>query len=409
MMTEKLYYENAYRKEFTSKVLEVLDLKGDLKGKYGIILEKTCFYPEGGGQLGDKGKLDKINVLDTQFKDGEIIHITEKSLEIGKKVKGKLEWARRYKFMQNHTAQHILSESFLKELRGETFSVHLGEHSLTLDVKLSKLTWVGVYKVENLANKIISENREIEIHWVGKDDLDKFPLRKKPKVNEDIRIVEVGKFDYSPCGGTHTRRSSELGIVKVLKWIKVKNGFRVEFICGERALSDYQWKNKMILEIAEFLAVKKKDLKDSVEKLFEDNKDQRKLIEELQYNVLKDEFYREIKQTQRIEGIPVVKLIFNDGNFKIIRKIVTDLIEVEKCIILTVNIVNNKANLIFARSSKENENQVEMNTLLKLFASKIGGKGGGKPNFAQGGGNVEGLEEGFDIIFKKIKENLKKK
>ncbi|MHA1563031.1 MAG: DHHA1 domain-containing protein, partial [Promethearchaeota archaeon] len=281
--------------------------------------------------------------------------------------------------------------------------------SLTLDVKLSKLTWVGVYKVENLANKIISENREIEIHWVGKDDLDKFPLRKKPKVNEDIRIVEVGKFDYSPCGGTHTRRSSELGIVKVLKWIKVKNGFRVEFICGERALSDYQWKNKMILEIAEFLAVKKKDLKDSVEKLFEDNKDQRKLIEELQYNVLKDEFYREIKQTQRIEGIPIVKLIFNDGNFKIIRKIVTDLIEVEKCIILTVNIVNNKANLIFARSSKENENQVEMNTLLKLFASKIGGKGGGKPNFAQGGGNVEGLEEGFDIIFKKIKENLKKK
>jgi len=409
MMTEKLYYKDAYQKDFTSKVLEVIELKGELKGKFGIILEKTCFYPEGGGQLGDMGKIDKINVLDTQFKNGEIIHITEKFLEIGKKVKGKIDWPRRYKFMQNHTAQHILSESFLKELRGETFSVHLGENSLTLDVGLSKLKWGDVYKVENLANKIISENREIEIHWVGKDDLDKFPLRKKPKVNEDIRIVEVGKFDYSPCGGTHIRSSSELGTVKVLKWIKVKNGFRVEFICGERALSDYQWKNKMILDIAEFLAVKKKDLKDSVEKLFEENKDQRKQIEELQYDVLKDQFNKEIKQTQRIEGIPVVKLIFKDGNFKIIRKIVTNLIEVEKSIILIANIVNNKANLIFARSSIGNENQVEMNTLLKLFASKIGGKGGGKSNFAQGGGNVEGLEDNFEIIFKKIKENLKKK
>ncbi|MHA2001614.1 MAG: DHHA1 domain-containing protein, partial [Promethearchaeota archaeon] len=112
--------------------------------------------------------------------------------------------------------------------------------------------------------------------------------------------------------------------------------------------------------------------------------------------------------TQKIEGIPVVKLIFDDGNFKIIRKIVTNLIEVEKCIILIANIVNNKANLIFARSSIGNEDQVEMNTLLKLLASKLGGKGGGKPNFAQGGGNLEGLEDGFEIIIKKIKENLKK-
>ena len=292
-------------------------------------------------------------------------------------------------------------------LKYQTFSVHLGENSLTLDVGLSKLKWADVYKVENLANRIISENREIEIHWVGKGDLDKFPLRKKPKVNEDIRIVEVGKFDYSPCGGTHIKSSSELGTVKVLKWIKVKNGFRVEFICGERALSDYQWKNKMILDIAEFLAVKKKDLKESVEKLFEENKDQRKQIEELQYDVLKDQFNEEIKQTQRIEGIPVVKFIFKDGNFKIIRKIVTNLIEVEKCIILIANSVNNKANLIFARSSIGNENQVEMNTLLKLFTSKIGGKGGGKPNFAQGGGNTEGLEDFFEIFIKKIEENLK--
>ena len=328
-------------------------------------------------------------------------------MEIGKKVKGKIDWVRRYKFMQNHTAQHILSESFLKELGGETFSVHLGENSLTLDVGLSKLKWEDVFKVENMANKIISENRQIETHWVSKDELDKFPLRKKPKVNENIRIVEVGKFDYSACGGTHLNCSSELGIVKVIKWIKVKKGFRVDFICGERALSDYQWKNKMILEIAEFLAVKKKDVKDSVEKLFEENKDQRKLIDELQYNLIMDKFDKGIKHAQRIEGIPVVKLIFNDANFKIIRKIVTDLIEVEKCIILTANIANNKANLIFARSSKGNEDQVEMNTLLKLLTSKIGGKGGGKPNFAQGGGNVEGLEDGFDIIFKKIKEKLK--
>ena len=179
-----------------------------------------------------------------------------------------------------------------------------------------------VYQCQNekkieLLNKIISENRQIEIHWVSKDELDKFPLRKKPKVNENIRIIEVGKFDYSPCGGTHTKSSSELGIIKVLKWIKVKNGFRVDFICGERALSDYQWKNKMILEIAEFLAVKKKDLKDSVEKLFEQNKTQRKQIEEMQYKLLEDKFKKELNQTQKIEGIPVVKLIFNEGNFKI--------------------------------------------------------------------------------------------
>ena len=402
MKTEKLYYKNSYQKEFTSKVIDVIKIKE----KYGIILEKTCFYPEGGGQLGDKGKLNKIEVVDTQIIEGEIVHITEKSMEKGEKIKGKIDWGRRYAFMQNHTAQHILSEGFQKVLGANTFSVHLGENSLTLDIAIPKLSWKDVKKVEETVYKIISENREIKTHWVNKDEIDKFPLRKQPKVSENIRIVEVDKFDYSPCGGTHLRNSGELGIIKVLKWIKIKNGFRVDFICGERALHDYQWKNRMILDIAEFLAIKKEDLKDSVEKLFEESKIQRKQIEELSYKILEDKFMTEINRSQKIDGIPVVKLIFKDANFNIIRKIITKLIEQEKCIILTANMVGSKANFIFARSSFGNEIKVNMNTLLKLYTSKIGGKGGGKPNFAQGGANVKVNDDEFNIIAESISHKL---
>ena len=403
MKTEKLYYKNSYQKEFTSKVIDVIKIKE----KYGIILEKTCFYPEGGGQLGDKGKLNKIEVVDTQIIEGDIVHITEKSMEKGEKIKGKIDWGRRYAFMQNHTAQHILSEGFQKVLGANTFSVHLGENSLTLDIAIPKLSWKDVKKVEETVYKIISENREIKTHWVNKDEIDKFPLRKQPKVSENIRIVEVDKFDYSPCGGTHLRSSGELNIIKVLKWIKIKNGFRVEFICGERALHDYQWKNRMVLEMAEFLAIKKEDLKDSVEKIFEENKIQRKQIEELRYKILEDKFKTEISHAPKIGGVAVVKLIFEDENFRIIRRIITNLINKEKCIILTTNIIDEKTNIIFARSSIGNEQKIEMNTLLKLFTSKIGGKSGGKPNFAQGGGKVFNFNSAFNLILKNIEEKMK--
>ncbi|CUT05723.1 alanyl-tRNA editing protein, partial [Candidatus Kryptobacter tengchongensis] len=228
-MTQKLYYNNSYTTQFKSKVIDVKKYNG----KIALILDKTYFYPTSGGQEHDTGFINSARVVDViELDNGEILHVIDGDVPSGD-VECKIDWDRRFSNMQQHTGQHILSRAFEILLNAETISSRLGDDIGTIDLDIETLSYDKVHEVENLANQIIWENRDVKIHYVDDTEISKFPLRKQPKVSGTIRIVEVRDFDFSPCGGTHVSRTGEIGLVKVKRWERVKGGLtRVDFVCG---------------------------------------------------------------------------------------------------------------------------------------------------------------------------------
>ncbi|MHA1646330.1 MAG: alanyl-tRNA editing protein [Promethearchaeota archaeon] len=420
-MKSRLFYQNQYMKEFTAKVLECIPMKK--KKNFGIILNRTCFYPEGGGQPGDKGKLDEIDVIDTQkiheTKDGikqdKIVHIVKNAIEIGKEIRGKIDWERRFNFMQAHTAQHLISEVLLNKWNIATLSVHFGENSTSIDIKRDNLTWKDVNKLEKELNTAIFENHPVEIHWITNEaDLTKFPLRKKPTKKDKLgyRIVVIKDLDYSPCGGTHLRSTGELGIIKISKWTRVKtgqeNGLRMEFLTGWKALEDYQNKAQRLSQSLKFLGIAESELFESVKRNQEEIRNQKHCIQDLEAKLGK---YLVQDFLQNADLIPdsnakIVHHIFEDTGMKPMRDIATQIIEEEKsALIIFANRTKEKANLLFIRNS-EYFPEINLSSLLRETAEKLGGKGGGKPNFAQGGGNSKNLNKVFTEIVEKIKKML---
>jgi alanyl-tRNA synthetase len=204
-MTRKLYYIDQYLTTFSSAVVERIDVKG----RPAVILERTAFYPTSGGQPHDTGTLDNTQVIDViENENHQIIHLLKKPIEKDL-VGGCIDWKRRFDHMQQHTGQHLLSQACIKLCGAETLSFHLGEEVSTIDVKLSAIGEHEINAVEELANWIIYENREIIAHFVNKEEAHKFPVRKLPTVEKNIRIIEIKDFDFSPCGGTTPFRHVE--------------------------------------------------------------------------------------------------------------------------------------------------------------------------------------------------------
>jgi alanyl-tRNA synthetase len=210
-MTEKLYWKEPYSKKFEGRIVK----KERFENGFKIVLDRTLFYPTSGGQLCDHGFLNGIRVIDVIEEEGEIVHIIDGDIG-GEEIIGEIDWERRFDNMQQHTGQHILSQAFFKVLRAETLSSSLGEEISVIEIDLNKIDWDEVEKVENLANKIVHENREVFTHILKGEEWKKFPLRKPPLKEEEIRIVEIKDFDFSACGGTHLSRTGEVGLIKIV-------------------------------------------------------------------------------------------------------------------------------------------------------------------------------------------------
>lgn len=262
-MTELIYLENEYLKEFDATVKEVNKIN---EGKYEVYLDKTAFYPEKGGQPCDLGTIDGVKVLNVEEKNGEVVHITENSIVKGQAVHCIIDWDRRFENMQQHAGQHLLAAAFVRSADAYTVSMHIGSEFNTIDVDIENLSIEDINKAEQLANKIVFENRKINKFIVNKEEAEKLPLRKKSKVEEDIRIVEIQDFDMSPCGGTHPNHTGEIGLIKVLRSEKYKKMIRIEFVCGIRALNDYVLKNDIIKQVSAELSSKPEKIMENLNK-----------------------------------------------------------------------------------------------------------------------------------------------
>ncbi len=275
--TKRLYYDDAYLTEFEGEVLE----RTEREGRPAVVLDRTAFYPESGGQPWDKGGLGGAAVVEVHDLDGAILHVLDRPVE-GTRLRGRVDWPARFDHMQQHTGQHVLSQAFFEVLKGETRSFHLGPEVSTLEIGLASASEADLDRVEDRANAIVWEDRAVKISFVPEDRIDEVPLRRPPKKSGLLRVVEVDGFDFSACGGTHVRRTGEIGAIKVVGAEKIRGNLRFEFICGARALRDHRTKDRAVRALAASFSCAAAGIGAQVAKLGTDHKALKKRARKLE-------------------------------------------------------------------------------------------------------------------------------
>ena len=371
-MTQKLYYDSAYTREWHTQITGRVD-KED--GTY-ITLAETAFYPHGGGQPCDLGRIGGVAVLDVNIEDGEVWHKVEQAPE-QKEVQCEIDWERRFDHMQHHTGQHLLSAITLKLADAMTLSFHLGTEYATIDVAAAELGADQLTAIEQEVNRQIYRNARISSSWVTAEEAARLPLVKQPSVTEDIRIVEMEGVEYNACAGTHVAATGEIGILKLLKTEKVKGGTRIYFKCGFRALNEFAAVQQVLNGISVKLRTSREELLDRIDKM---ETDQKQLLSELStVKSTNDAYYAQELLSAR-EGL-VIAQVFEDKSLKDMQSLATKLTEEHEGIVLFASI--SEAKVVLAQNGQPPEWSCG-----PFFKGNLGayqGKGGGSDRMAQAG------------------------
>lgn len=283
-MRNLFYYQDSMIKDFTAKIVRT-GIEED--GRPFVVLSNTTFYPTGGGQPHDTGKIEEMDVFDVEKIENEIRHyVNGDPSALPNEVKGTIDWARRFDHMQQHCGQHILSAAFVELFDFSTVSFHLGAELVTIDLNTDTITDEQLSLAENRANEMILENRPIETKWITKSELSHYPLRKDVTVDEDIRLVIIPDFDYNGCGGTHPTSTGQVSLLKIMDIEKMKNNIRVSFVCGNRVLKQLAMRKRVLSTVARSLSVPEEDAADALNKLMKDSKATEKALGEAQESLL---------------------------------------------------------------------------------------------------------------------------
>jgi alanyl-tRNA synthetase len=389
-MTERLYYLDSYLRTFEARVIDRLEVSG----RPAVILDRTAFYPEGGGQPADRGMLNDVAVVDVQTRevDDEALHILSAPLT-GTTVRGVVDQARRFDLMQQHTGQHILSQAFIHTAKAETVSFHLNpdphEGALTIDLNTTALTPPAIDRAEDFANSIVVENRPVIARFVSDEELQSLPLRKPPKVDGVIRIVEIQGFDWSACGGTHVTRTGEVGLIKIVKVERRGAETRIEFRCGQRALLDYRRKHQLINQVASELSIGFWELDQAIGRMQADVKAARKQLTEADARLQQYEARELLNAIEPRGDFGLITQTWLNRDAAYLKRMASLLVAQPKTVAL-LGATGQSLSLVFARSK---DLSIDLAALLKAAAARLGGKGGGSPDFAQAGGPAVSEEQ----------------
>ena len=393
-MTKRLYYHDTFLHEFEGTVTDVIN--GD---KPAVKLDQTAFYPTSGGQVfdtgtikGDAGEARVEQVEETQ--NGEIVHYINpadfENVRPGMKVRGTIDTFRRRDHMQQHSGQHVLSAAFERLYKMPTVSFHMGAETCTIDLATAGVNDEQLKKAEVLANQIVFENRPVGIRFVSLDEAKTLGLRKLPDVGKDeLRLIDISDFDLCACGGTHVETTAQIGMILVRKLEKAKQGYRVEFVCGDRALraarKDFEALTQAAALYSAALGEVPANVRKSLEEIKAGQKQQHKLMEELA------EFWAErlvqttpLKPEEGLNGAPGIKLVkqvFADRDLGFI-KLVAQKVAKHAGVVALLGTTQGQAALVFSRSADVN---VDVSALMKEAMASIGGRGGGSKDLAQGG------------------------
>ncbi|MEF9990612.1 MAG: DHHA1 domain-containing protein [Romboutsia sp.] len=398
---EKLYYEDQYLRDFTAEIEEIEEIDNG----FHILLDKTAFFPGGGGQFCDLGTIDVHRVINVYEKDNKVYHVLEKKPIKIHKVKCSIDWKRREDGMNQHFAQHVLSGCFYTKLKANTVGFHLGKEISTVDIE-GFLTEDQIRDIEKYANDIISDDIKVEVIKPSKRELKKVWIRRDlPDTAQDIRILRIGELDSNACCGVHPKSTLDLRMIKIKRWEKNKGATRIEFLSGERAIDYMLRRDSYLNNICKYLKCGDEDtikginnLSDRVETISNQNKKLEEIVSSYEIKEM-------INDSSKIGDISVIIKTYDNENLKYVSKVINKIVDIENNVVLVGVKSDYKANLIFACS--ENLKNIDMNNLLKDSITLIDGRGGGSSTLAQGGGRNNGnVEVALDYALKKIEKNI---
>jgi alanyl-tRNA synthetase len=378
MSSERLYYTDAYLIEFDAVVREVVPQSD----RWKVTLDRTAFYPTSGGQPFDTGTIGEANVIDVfDQEDGTIGHLVDRELETNSRVRGHVDWNRRFDHMQQHTGQHLLSAAFERETNARTVSFHLGTTASTIDLD-KEVTADQITRVEDAANGVLWEDREVCVQFVTASEAAKLPLRKDPAREGELRIVEIKDYDLSACGGTHVRRTGAIGMIAIAGFERFKGGLRVEFVCGGRALRVYRRLSHSVTGSVRLLSVLPDELPSAIERLQTSGRSQQKSQEGLYERLAAHEAASLSSSAERIGTLNAVLAAVAGWDANGLKKLASSIVAKPSTIAVLVT-PESPSLVVVARSQ---DVPLDAGGILKALIDRFGGRGGGKGPVAQGGG-----------------------
>ncbi|HUP38701.1 MAG TPA: DHHA1 domain-containing protein [Vicinamibacterales bacterium] len=378
MSSERLYYTDPYLVEFDAVVREV----SRQEDRWKIVLDRTAFYPTSGGQPFDTGTIGEAMVLDVfDQEDGTVGHLIDREIETNSRVRGHVDWSRRFDHMQQHTGQHLLSAAFEREAGARTLSFHLGTTASTIDLD-KELPADQIARVEDIVNKVLWEDREVCVKFVTASEAAKLPLRKEPAREGELRIIDIKDYDLSACGGTHVRRTGGIGVIAISGVERFKGGLRVEFVCGGRALRVFRSLKNAVGGSVRLLSVLPDDLPSAIEKLQLAGRTQQKSQEGLYERLAAHEAASLAVSGEKIGATNVVAAAVTGWDVNGLKKLASSIASKPATIAVLIT-TELPAVVVVARSQ---DLALDTGAVLKTLIDRFGGRGGGKGAMAQGGG-----------------------
>jgi alanyl-tRNA synthetase len=377
-MTERLYYRDSSLLRFTGTVIE----SGTLRSRPFVVLDRTAFYPTSGGQPFDRGHLggrEVVEVLDRED-DGAVLHFTSDSVPVGTVVDGEIDAARRLDHMQQHTGQHVLSAAFLRTANVPTVSFHLGADVSTIDLT-GDVETAAIARAEDEANRVVFADRDVVVRFVTAEEAAMLPLRKEPSRTGTLRLVEVPDFDLSACGGTHVSRTGAIGNIAVSAWERYKGGTRVSFVCGGRAVRVFRELRDASTATSRLLSVQTGELPEAVARLQAEARDVRLQARALGEQLARFEASALRSSAVDLNGHRIVARVL-DKDQAALKLLAQEAAADGGPAVLLVS-TTRPASLVVARGG---DSDIDASAVLKAIVTRLGGKGGGRPEFAQGGG-----------------------
>ncbi len=396
-MTTRLYYHDSFLYDFEAEVRDVVD-----SPRPGLILDRTAFYPTSGGQVFDTGWITsdegaKLRVTEVaEAEDGKVIHYLEAPLhdsqqedvKPGARIRGQIDATRRRDHMQQHSGQHVLSAAFVRLYNMPTVSFHMADAYCSIDLDLSALnppvlTQEQIESAERLANEIILENRAVDVRFVTRDEAGKLGLRKLPPSERDeLRLIDIRDFDLTACGGTHVSQTGQIASVLLRKVEKVRQGWRVEFVAGQRAVATARRDFTTLTETAALFSAHIYDVPQQARKSLDEIKSLRKQREQSQEELAAAQAVALLAETPETAGRKVVVCTLAERELAFVKLLGQKLTRLSPASVALLATISPQPSLVFAQSAGQ---PFDMGALLKETMAKLGGRGGGTKDMAQGG------------------------
>ena len=398
-MTELRFYQNQYESEYTASITSVKEGKEE----FLVSLDQTIFYPEGGGQPSDIGWINDIPVTYVEKKDGEVLHHLSRKPE-GPSAQCRLDWRHRFDYMQQHTGQHILSGVMYQDFGYNTVAVHQGEEYTTIEIETDSIGEDEIRKIEEKSMEIINSNLPVLCEWTREKEIDKYNLRRPPKVSGNIRVVSIQAYDSVACGGVHTGFTGEVGMLKHVQTEKIRGRIRLYWKIGQRAFSDYSLKNEIVAALVEKVSSQPPELVQRVDAVIQEVvtlRRQADLMEGRLAACTAQKIFHEGTVIRAAGGELVFMMIELEEEGKdFLKKLSAGLPADRSWVLCGVNYLQDSFQWIIAVSEKTD---FDFNAYRGELMTIIDGKGGGRPPLWQGvGSNLEGA----GAFFSKVREKL---